>query len=147
MPVLMSINGSHTYSSPSHVEYGVNRAQHFVDSVDQPVMDLAPTLLASDETAAPETVEVLGDVGLAESGRRDQVGDAPLVFAQFLEDAQARRIREPVEQVRLQLNRMGFGEHAKSITKSAYVSSVSASHHRPVTRRAQARNKWAPREP
>ena len=112
-----------------HEERARDREQVRHPRIGQPVVDMARPALGLDEPVASQHREVLGQMRRLEVGLGLQLGDAHLGCGrEQFEDADAERVREPLEQVRLHFvqRTLAVGEwHDEMIISSSRPRSVA----------------------
>src|SRR4051794_8156188 len=82
----------------TRLEDPIRRSQQVVEALGEPVVDLAPSPLALDQTAVPQTREVLRDVRLREARDLREIADAAIAAPELFDQSEPARVRQAVEQ-------------------------------------------------
>jgi hypothetical protein len=92
--------------------------------VAEAVGDVAALLLPDYESTAMQTGEVVGDVGLGETGREHELAHGHRTLTQSLENAQAGGIRQASEELRFEWQVESRGRLQHGISSMPVIISV-----------------------
>ncbi len=79
-------------------QHAIGCREQVLQSIYEPIVDLAALALALDQAAVPKAGEVLGDIRLRQAGGVDKVRDATAAAGELLDQRQTGAVGESMQQ-------------------------------------------------